>query len=279
VVANAIGFSGHGKTVYFAALFYALKKFRLSQHWQGFFTMALNEDSLDTVYENVAMLEDGKLPDTTPKVFPRPAILRVVSMPMQPNCTLLFYDTSGECFERPTELVQHAGFVRRARTAMFLISLSDLVDPEIDMHKLLNAYVVGMRELNANTKHQHLVVVYTKADEIFELLKGREELNDYIRRNSIDGLVHLQNYMREMYRISAHLREFTQHKLRANEFLNAADANFKSVSFCMVSALGAKPQGQQTLVQIVPRCIFEPMLWLMESSLPKWKKIWHRWRG
>ncbi len=52
VVANAIGFSGHGKTVYFAALFYALKKLRLSQHWQGFFTMAPNEDSLNLTLVN-----------------------------------------------------------------------------------------------------------------------------------------------------------------------------------------------------------------------------------
>lgn len=276
-VANAIGFRGHGKTVYFASLFYALKKLRLSQHWPQFFTMGLNEESLDTVYENVAMLEDGKLPDSTPKNFPRPTMVRVEGIPMQSNCTLLFYDTSGEAFEKATQLVMYASFVKRARTAMFLISSRDVNDPTMEMHKLLNTYVVGMAELGSSARHQHLVVVYTKADEMVEILREYEDIEAYLRRGSIDELVSQKHYMREMYSISEQLREFTQRKLEAHEFLSAADANFKSVSFCIISALGARPQGQQTSVQITPRRILDPMLWLMEKSLPGWKQTLRRW--
>ncbi|MBM3239027.1 hypothetical protein FJZ31_22265 [Candidatus Poribacteria bacterium] len=277
VVANAIGFRGHGKTVYFAALFYALKKLGLSLHWPNFHTMGIDEESLDTVYENVAMLEEGKLPASTPKIFPRPTMVRVEGIPMQSNCTLLFYDTGGEAFEKATQLVMYASFVKQARTAMFLISPCDINDPTMEMHKLLNTYVVGMAELGASARHQHLVVVYTKADEMVELLEKYSDIEAYLRRGTIDELVSPKHYMRGMYSISEQLREFTKSNLGANEFLNAADANFKSVSFCIISALGARPQGQQTSVQITPRRILDPMLWLMEKSLPGWKQTLRRW--
>ncbi|NCO38519.1 MAG: hypothetical protein COZ06_27200 [Armatimonadetes bacterium CG_4_10_14_3_um_filter_66_18] len=105
VVASALGFRQHGKTVYLASLFHALKRLKLADHWTEFFTMALNEDSLDTAYENVGLLEQGELPDSTPKNFPRPTMVRLNGVPQHANCTLLCYDTAGECFERATELV------------------------------------------------------------------------------------------------------------------------------------------------------------------------------
>jgi hypothetical protein len=37
VVVSAVGFREHGKTVYFASLFYVLKKSSLPQHWSGFY--------------------------------------------------------------------------------------------------------------------------------------------------------------------------------------------------------------------------------------------------
>ena len=166
VVISAVGFRQHGKTVYFASLFYTLKKLTLARDWPDFFTMGLNEDSLDTVYSNAHMLQDGALPDSTPKNFPRPTMLRAEGLPMHPNCTLLFFDTGGECFERPTQLVQFAGFVRRAKAVMLLISLADLDDPRAGMQQLLNTYIVGMGELGTSTKEQHLIVVFTKADRI-----------------------------------------------------------------------------------------------------------------
>ena len=49
--------------------------------------------------------------------FPRPTMLRVAGIPMWPkqrNCTLVFYDTSGESFERASELVKYARFAQQA---------------------------------------------------------------------------------------------------------------------------------------------------------------------
>ena len=275
VVVNAVGFRQHGKTLYFGALFYVLKKLSLAEHWPDFFTLGLNEDSLNTVYENVAMLEKGILPDSTPKNFPRPTMLRVHGIPLHPDRTLLFFDTGGECFERPSQLVRFAGFVRRARTVLFLVSLPDMDDPAKEMHKLLNTYVVGMGELGGVTREQNLVVVYTKADALIKYLDGWEFLTDYLTHGSLEELADQDHYVRRLHTASERLKKFTRDRLQAAEFLNAARVNFKAVKYTMISALGAKPDGNRLPVEIVPRRVLDPLLWMMEKSVPKWKQLWH----
>lgn len=280
VVTHAVGFRQHGKTVYFASLFYTLKKLGLARDWPQFFTMSLNEDSLETVYANVRLLEKGALPDSTPKNFPRPIMVRVEGMPMHPNSTLLFFDTGGESFEKPTQLVQFASFVRYAQTAVLLISVPDLEDPRVEMHRLLNNYVVGMRELGGRTQNQHLLVVYTKADRLVtHLIPSWEDLHFYLVEGAVYHLARPDGYLERMYEISERLLEFTEHKLHAYEFVNAAQANFKSVNFSLVSALGTEPEGARLTSEIVPLRILDPLLWVMENSLASpQQKLWRWWR-
>lgn len=277
VVTSAIGFRQHGKTIYFASLFYALKKLQLATHWRNFFTMGLNEDSLDTVQSNVALLEGGNLPYSTPKNFPRPTMLRVQGIPSQRDCTLVCYDTGGECFERSSQLVQYAGFVRRAKTAMLLVSLADLDDPGKDMHRLLNTYLIGMGELAATTREQHLIVVYTKADELAQRLQRWRDIETYLTQQSFQGLANPQRYLEGMRTISARLEDFTRREAHADEFVNAATRNFASVSYSIISALGVKPIDGQLPMEIVPRRVLDPLLWMMERSLPRWQTAWQRW--
>ncbi|MBN1993202.1 MAG: hypothetical protein JW953_10900 [Anaerolineae bacterium] len=278
VIISAVGFRQHGKTVYFASLFYTLKKLTLARDWPEFFTMGLNEDSLDTVYDNARMLEGGALPDSTPKNFPRPTMVRAEGVPMQPNCTMLFFDTGGECFEKPTQLVQFAGFVRRAKAAMLLVSVPDLADPRAEMQQLLNTYVVGMRELGGRTNDQHLVIVYTKADQLAARFTGQwQDLHHYLLQGSVDALARPDGYMARMYQISHRLYNFTEQELHAHEFINTAQAHFKSLNFSIISALGSGPIGARLPVAIVPRRILDPLLWIMEKSFPK--TFWRRWWG
>jgi hypothetical protein len=277
-VVSAVGFRQHGKTVYFASLFYTLKKLTLARDWPAFFTMGLNDDSLDTVYGNAKMLGGGTLPDSTPKNFPRPTMVRAEGVPMQPNCTLLFFDTGGECFEKPTQLVQFAGFVRRAKAAMLLISVPDLEDPRAEMQQLLNTYVVGMHELGGQTEDQHLIIVYTKADQLAGRFTGEwQDLHRYLLRGSVEALAKPDGYINRMVQISYRLLEFTEQELHAHEFVNTARAHFKSVNFSIISALGSEPIGARLPVAIVPRRILDPLLWIMEKSFPK--TFWRRWWG
>lgn len=280
VIISATGFRQHGKTVYFAALFYTLKRLTLARDWPEFFTMSLNEDSLDTVYGNARLLEGGALPDSTPKNFPRPTMVRAEGVPMQPDSTLLFFDTGGECFEKPTQLVQFAGFVRRAKAAMLLISAADLEDPRSEMQKLLNTYVVGLRELGGRTEDQHLIVVYTKADQLAARFSPKwEDLRAYLITGSVDDMARTEGYLERMQDVSNRLLEFTEQELQAHEFVNAAEANFKSISFSIISALGSEPQDGRLPVAIVPRRILDPLLWIMEKSFSNPQRLFRRWWG
>jgi hypothetical protein len=280
VVVSATGFRQHGKTVYFAALFYTLKKLSLARDWPNFFTMGLNEDSLDTVYGNARLLEGGALPDSTPKNFPRPTMIRAEGIPMHPDSTLLFFDTGGECFEKPTQLVQFAGFVRRAESAMLLISIPDLEDPRAGMQQLLNTYIVGMRELGSQTEDQHLVVVFTKADQLAPHFgRAWDDLTDYLIAGSVEDLAQTQGYMARMQAMSERLFEFTETELEAHEFINAATANFKSINFTIISALGAGASDGRLAVAMTPRRILDPLLWVMEKSFSGTERLLWRWLG
>lgn len=280
VILSATGFRQHGKTVYFAALFYTLKRLTLARDWPDFFTMGLNEDSLDTVYGNARLLEGGALPDSTPKNFPRPTMVRAEGVPMQPDCTLLFFDTGGECFEKPTQLVQFAGFVRQAKAAMLLISAADMEDPRSEMQKLLNTYVVGLRELGGRTEDQHLIVVYTKADQLAVRFTPKwEDLRTYLIEGSVDDMAQTEGYLARMQDVSNRLLEFTEQELQAYEFVNTAEANFKSISFSIISALGSEPQDGRLPVAIVPRHILDPLLWIMEKSFSNPQQLFRRWWG
>ena len=144
--------------------------------------MPINEPSLKMVFDKAEELAEGILPDSTPKAFLEPALVQMTNIPTQRNCTLLIYDTGGESFENPSQLPQNAPFLKRAKTVMFLVSIPDLDRPRTEMAGLLEKYVLGMRNhLQASTKDQHLVVVYTKADRI-DFRNGWQDLEAYLKQ-------------------------------------------------------------------------------------------------
>lgn len=267
VLLNAVGFRGHGKTVFFAALFYTLKKLPVAQCWKKFYTMALNEESLDTIFKNIDILTKGTLPDSTPKNFPRPTVIRLVDMPLKLDSTLLCYDTSGEAFKKATQLVQYASFVRYAKTTLFLLSINDLENPKIEMHELINTYIVGLTELGLTPKKQNLVIVFTKADEVSSFKDHEDpDIVEYLMHSSLEELSDLNIYFDKLIIMSKKLKNFTVEKLQAYEFLNAAENFFKTVNFCIVSSLGAKPEGSSLSVEITPRRIIDPLLWTILNA-------------
>jgi hypothetical protein len=280
VIVSAVGFRGHGKTIQFASLFHMLKEGSLARQWDGFYTQGLDEDDLNTIYMNVEMLRQGILPEASPKNFPRPTMIRITGMPGQPNCTWLCYDTGGECFEKPRQLVQYANFVRCANTVMFLVCTTGMHRPSVEMFRLMNTYLSGMGELGGRTKNQHLIVVFTKADELTAEFKGEwSDLRNYLSKDAVEAPRDFARYVRQMTRISARLKSYTREFYGASEFMNAARRNFKSLEFCAVSALGAKPldDNKRLGVHVSPKRILDPMLWLMLKSKPAWRGIWQRW--
>jgi hypothetical protein len=132
-----------------------------------------------------------------------------------------------------------------------------------------------MGELGGTTKDQHLIVVFTKADQLLRRFKsGWKDLQSYLVQGSIESLARPEGYIQRMQSVSDRLLEFTENELNAYEFVNAAQSNFKSINFSIISALGTEPEGARLSVAIVPRRILDPVLWIMEKSADQ--SLWSR---
>lgn len=148
------------------------------------------------------------------------------------------------------------------------------------MQQLLNTYIVGMGELSGDTKNQNLIVVFTKADKLVGHFTGKwADLATYLIDGSVDALAETETYLDRMREISDLLHDFTEEELHAHEFINAAESNFKSLSFSIISALGTEPDGAELSVEIVPRRILDPILWVMEKSFDGPLRSLKRWWG
>lgn len=276
IVVSAVGFRTHGKTIYLASLFHELYG-KISRCWPKFWARALNDESQVRVEENRGYLAAGDLPPPTPKNnFPIPTIVRINGVPGRKNATLLMYDTGGEDFEQATTLIQYARFVQRSRTVMFLIDLNESDDPAMKMHDLLTTYLNGMDALQGDTRRQHLVVVFTKADAMSDRLGRRwRDIHDYLFVRDPYALADCSSYTSRMRRISRRLEKFVKHSLEAQHFLSMAKDSFASVSFSIISALGAEPIREEggkarLAVGATPKRVVDPLLWIMEC--------YRRWR-
>jgi hypothetical protein len=271
VVGNAVGFSGHGKTVFFASMLHALRDPRLAEAWPRFFSLALDDASLNTVIGNMNRLHSGVLPEATPQTFENPTLLRLNNLPHLGGAVLCMYDNGGEVFRSGGGIQQYAHYLIHAHTVLFVISIPRLREQSDDlptmMFSLLNAFILGIQQLGGDTQRQHLVIAYTMADVMLPDLAEWEVLREHVKAESFEDLADVRGYLRKIYAVSSQLHRYTQVHLRAAAFLNAALANFASVSFTIVSSLGAAPQDRRLTTQIAPRRVLDPILLLIANSL------------
>lgn len=269
-IISLVGFSGHGKTVYLASLLYTLQD-RLTRVWPGFYRKGLNQDSVNLLYDNLKMLKAGTLPESTRRNFPKPSIHQLCSIPSTGDRQLLIYDPPGEAFHGDKGVEEYAGFVKKARVVLFLLSLVDMDEPvSHDMEKLLETYTLGMGRMGARKRkqrlEQHLVVVYTKADRLLDRLASRPQLISYLRQNEEATVGDVKQYRRSLREVSTQLADFTLSELGAHAFVNHADREFSSVTYCAVSALGSAPEDGRLVVGMDPHRVVDPLLWVMEKS-------------
>ncbi len=265
-VISAIGFSGHGKTAYFASLFSSLDE--LARVWPGFCTFPVDEQSLITVHENVKLLKGGILPSATPKNFPIPTIVQFSGMPKFKDRFLIFYDTGGESYERASRLINNANFVKRSQTAIFFMSLHDLEYNTQEMHRLLTVYIQGLKELGGNPKEQHLLVVLTKGDLLASKLESHEQVWDYLTNGDVNNVRYsdIKSQMADMKKISKLLKEFLRDDIGASNFIALGERSFRNIEISIISALGSAPKGDRLDISATPKRIFDPMLWVMNNS-------------
>jgi len=292
IVLSVVGFSGHGKTVFLCALFDYLDHY-LIRVWPKFFNQRLDQESLTTVDTNLGELSKGGLPPRTAKNFPRPGIFRPTHLPktngasqMPPleDTTILIYDPPGEAFSTEREIVEFASFVKRSDCVLFLIDILALTDSvPRGMAKLLDTYLLGMRRLGIKKGSQHMIVVYTKSDdlrvsvpEFRGFLEKHPNLNDYLNERLPLSLANPDEHLERLEGISKLLEEFTREDLNAGRFIHEAEDWFASVSYTVVSSLGAAPEkfltetGVETeklTVKMSPRGVADPLLYVLAKSI------------
>lgn len=285
VIFSVVGFSGHGKTVYLCALFDFLDN-QMTEVWPGFYNHVLDQDSLSRLVANRKILNQGILPDRTGPSFPRPGIFRLRKMAQAQDdgkflkdTTMLIYDPAGEAFETEDKIVELAGFVRRSKCVLFLIDINALRDSIADgMARLLDTYVLGMRRMGIEQRSQHLIVVYTKSDEMraslpeFQCYLSKEPtLNAHLNEQISKTLLNPFEHLNELERISHSLAGFTRSELRAGRFIHEADDWFATVSYTAVSSLGFAPEDSESARKLTakmsPRCVADPLLLVLAKSL------------
>lgn len=268
-----VGTRGHGKTLYFSALLHALRNADLGRYWPKFSVSPINTEAFTTVFETLERLEDMDLPRATPSsTFPRPGLLQLGPPPFHDGSTVLLYDIGGEVFESPDKILDYASFVRAAPFVLFVVSISDLPSSPTGraaaLDKLLAIYINGVSTLGGERKRQDLVVLYTKAEAVDQLAQPPwNDIGDYADMDFAEDPPSSGAYGYNMLQISKRLREFTREVLGAANFVSAAEGWFRSVEFCAVSALGARPTADNRLSQpLAPRRVIDPLLFLMQKD-------------
>jgi len=276
VTVSAVGFSGHGKTVCFASLFYFSD--RLSDFWPDFSYMALDDRSMRIIRENSNSLSIGILPPPTPNNFPIPAIINFMKIPLFGDRIFLFYDIGGESVESMKNIATYASFIKNSRMMTFFISLSDLnekikesgVSIGGEMRNLLNAYIGGHSRIEGKAKSQDLLVVFTKGDRLKDILP--KDVWEYIRSGASEiygddnefSNNDMLRHIKQMKSISNSLQNFADKKLNGRVFINLAKNYFKNVNFMVVSSLGTEPAGGK--VSPIPKRVEDILLWLAYSQ-------------
>jgi len=94
-------------------------------------------------------------------------------------------------------------------------------------------------------------------------------LGDYLRAEGFNELRNVSPYVRRMQEVSDLLCSWTCEILGTEEFVNLAQSHFASVTFCAVSALGSKPQEGRMPVNVLPRRVLDPLLWVVKGCSTK----------
>ena len=278
-----IGFSGHGKTCYLAALIYSLRYGEPIRNWPGFSFLGLDDDTLDIVLDQyVRQLILGVLPEATREFVPYTLILRLSRMPLATKAgsltvsyspkdlVLNLYDARGEAFQHKETIARDIALLGQLNNLVLLFDLSRVrteaattgKGPEEQLHDLLSRVLAAVDELGQDRK-KGVVICFTKADELWG--------NDDYGPLSIRPTMHLQaasgmtKYVSYLDARSDSIAEWVLERYPSVYYL--LHEYFKPVRFASVSALGTSPGSDgRTVDSVVPSGIMDPLLSLLRMD-------------
>ncbi len=268
-----VGFSNHGKTVYITSLFYLLCEVMMNRSlWRDFTVLNMDKDTMKFVMEGVDLLKRGQLPDATASAFPQPSLVQFSNLPVRDEVFVSLYDIGGEVYQDKDTIKERASLIARAHTLLFMISIEeDIENWKDDIYSLLNNYILGVHDhLNLlPSEYQHLVVVFTKADEVVNSLP--DELKTSVTEGSCQKYRTVTQVTLDRLRADSLLIQQWLRDNGAAGFLNLTHKEFKSVHYCLVSALGQKPFGNRLPAPISPedpKNVLAPFLLALGNHVP-----------
>jgi len=252
-----VGLAGHGKTVYLGSVLIAFK--HLCRHIDTFSFTPLDDQGMYTIREKQKALEEGRLPQSTPKIFPKPLIIRLDGMEDGKKYHLILFDLPGEVLSTPDEIGEYCAFLGKSPSITWLLSLHDIgaMKPE----DFITVYVQAMLQLGYKPRRQRLLVVLTKGDDMLSELP--EEVCDFLR-GAGEG---------ERRGLSTATERWLEAQDEYRVFVRRAREEFSEVAYCVVSALGSRPDRDVQTVSVNPRGVLEPLEWI--RRFPRYRRQAH----
>ena len=274
VSVGLVGFPGHGKTVYLTSLFYLLKF--LKQKWEKYYFLSLDDNTHKIMHIHVLLFEDSQLPGRTQANFPEPSLIHFQKIPNFGDLFLSAYDTGGDVFYDTLKIAEQGRFVAHSDIVFFNISITECSENgrkwQDSMESLLDTYVRAVNRMNVKLlKKQHLVVVLTKGDSLIETSENRRlspDLADYLTNGSYEEYVGFKNErtLRNSLKESSKLVRGWLINRECRGFIKAAEDNFRSVKYTLVSSTGAAPEGMRLKTKLTPqdpKRVLDPFLWTL----------------
>ncbi len=276
-----IGFPGHGKTTYLAALTLMLEN--IDRVWDSVYYRRLDQYTRDTIRMWHQEAIEGELPKASVKqAAPRPILFSMHNIPQAGSRCLVMYDIAGEIYDSLSEVGEYVASIKEVKTTWFLVSLPNLKrDPRgRTIHELFTSYLSGMESLRADLNGRNVIVIYTKGDAM-RFPTPYTKLQDYMREDPFCSLTRrdanppdefsFEWYVAGMEEVSNQLRDFTRLKVKGgNAFINMAEANGINLKFCVTSALGegADERSNRLHVDALRYRVLDPFLWSVILDTP-----------
>lgn len=259
------GMSGHGKTMFLRGIYAHLNS--LGRRWPGFSFAPLSDDDARAFANAIGDSSRGAMADPS-QLTERPVGFQLKQIPGTGDAHLLFYDISGEAFDSSTKLTKHAFFIPASDVITLVLSMDD-ISAGHELGFLLARLVDAIRLQGQDTSTKSLVVVLTKGDLLREE-SGLPSIAESFLTNEASGD---PRSLSDLQQLSDELREWLrEHPDNYWNFVESAEKDFANVRYTIISSLGSDPGTDKSHIQVNPRNVISPLLWLLRFSLP-WIRV------
>lgn len=235
-------------------------------------------DFYDVLFRKGILPAQTKINDTKSKI---PLIYTISQKGMKMPLYLVFYDTAGENFNDPKNIVKNARFLDESDAMIFLLDTFGiekvqetlgLSKAESDYGLILNNIVFHFKQGDKRKKDIHfkkpLALAFSKIDAVLEHRDKFESMGVAIPGMSMaqdspyldGGGVRMDDIDAVSDGIMAALKSWGE-----NNFVNNITSNYRNFKFFGFSALGSQPDSNNHINSIRPYRVLDPLVWILDQ--------------